>query len=72
MSTHDRIPAWRPLIAVAERACAAEGVRLSYKTVYDDLSLTTIDGASRELLLLLDQLEGAANQIDPETGALRG
>lgn len=56
---------------VAERACAAEGVRLSYKTVYDDLSLMTIEPASRELLALLDHLESAANRIDPETGAVR-
>jgi hypothetical protein len=71
MCAEDRIPAWRPLIVVAERACAAEGVRLSYKAVYDDLSLMTSEPASRELLVLLDHLERAANRIDPETGAIR-
>jgi precorrin isomerase len=71
MDRQDRIPAWRPLIAVAERACATAGVQLSYKTVYEDISMMTVGGAPSALLDLLDALEAIANTIDPQTGALR-
>lgn len=71
MNRDDRIPAWRPLIAVAERACENAGVRLSWKTVHDDLILMTAGPASRELLSLLDRIEQVANAIDPMTGAPR-
>lgn len=70
-SGRDEIPAWRPLIDVAERACAAAGTRLSAKTVYEDLSLMPMGGASPELSALLDRLEAAANAIDPVSGAIR-
>lgn len=70
-SGRDEIPAWRPLIEVAERACAAAGTSLSCKTVYEDLSLMPVGGASPELCALLDRLEAAANAIDPVSGALR-
>jgi hypothetical protein len=67
----DRIPAWRPLIAVAERVCESAEVRLSWKTVHEDLILMTAGPASRELLALLDLIEQVANAIDPMTGVPR-
>lgn len=67
----DRIAAWRPLIAVAERACKAEGAKLSWKTQYGDLILLTVGGVSRDLMVFLDRLEAVANSIHSDTGALR-
>ncbi len=65
------MPAWRPIVAIAERACESVGAHLSWKTKYDDLSLMTVGPAPHELHELLDNLEQVANAIDPQTGALR-
>lgn len=67
----DRIKAWRPILALGQQICEANGAAFRYKTVYEDLILSAGDETPAELQKLMNWLEAVANALDPETGALR-